>query len=163
MLNRHFGAVPEVIPLRYDRSPTSCEASVSFYFLIPKWNTTIYQQCVALRSCCLHRRRMLSAQILPGLFQTIGPISHGRPFCGLQGGFSVEMRNLPAGVFGLQHGPARQEGGLIIPVRPDVVRNLRDRRSNKMGSCGFMAPKLIIRCARLLPMLYFFRKTKGML
>ncbi len=29
-----------------------------------------------------------------------------------------------------------------------------------MGSCRFMGPKLIVRCAKLLPMLYFFRKTK---
>ena len=80
MLNRHFGAVPEVIPLRYDRSPTSCEASVSFCQTIPELNTTIYQQCDAPRPCRPHRHKMISAQILPGLFQTIGPISHGRPF-----------------------------------------------------------------------------------
>ena len=87
LLNRQPGAVPEVIPLRYDRSPTSCEASVSFYFLIPKWNKAIYQQCAAPRPCCLHRLRTLSAQILPGLFQTIGPISHGRPFLRPSGRF----------------------------------------------------------------------------
>ncbi len=87
LLNRHFGTVPEVIPLRYDRSPTSCEASVSFYFLIPKWNKAIYQQCAAPRPCCPHRRRMLSAQIFPGSFRTIGPISHGRPFLRPSGRF----------------------------------------------------------------------------
>ena len=80
MLNRRFGAVPEATPLKYDRSPTSCEASVSFYFLIPKWNKAIYQQCDAPRLCRPHRHKMLSAQILPGLFRTIGPLSHGRPF-----------------------------------------------------------------------------------
>ena len=51
------------------------------------------------------------------------------------------MRNLPAGVFGLLHGPARQEGGLIIPARPDVVRNLRDGWSNKNGVMWIHGPK----------------------
>lgn len=86
-IDRHPGAVPEVIPLRYDRSPTSCEASVSFYSLIPKWNTAIYQQCAAPRPCCPRRHRMLSAQILPVLFQTIDPISHGRPILRPSGRF----------------------------------------------------------------------------
>ena len=62
-------------------------------------------------------------------------------FCGLQGGFGIGMRNLPAGVFGLLHGPARQEGGLIIPMRPDVVRNLRYRRGNKNGLMWIHGPK----------------------
>ena len=120
-------------------------------------NVSLYDLAVFIDAECYRPRSFRGSSKPSARFLTAGL------FCGLQGGFSVEMRNLPAGVFGLQHGPARQEGGLIIPVRPDVVRNLRDRRSNKMGSCGFMAPKLIIRCARLLPMLYFFRKTKGML
>lgn len=51
------------------------------------------------------------------------------------------MRNLPAGVFGLLHGSARQEGGLIIPARPDVVRNLRDGWSNKNGVMWIHGPK----------------------
>ena len=68
-----------MMPVRYDRSPTSSEASVSFYFLIPKWNKAIYQQCAAPRSCCPHRHRMLSAQILPGRFRTIGLPSDGKP------------------------------------------------------------------------------------
>ena len=54
-------------------------------------------------------------------------------FCGLQSGFGIGMRNLPAGVFGLLYGPARQEGGLIIPARPDVIRNIRYRRGNNNG------------------------------
>ena len=62
-------------------------------------------------------------------------------FCGLQGGFSIGMRNLPASVFGLLHGPARQEGGLLIPTRPDVVRNLRYRRGNKKGLMWIHGPK----------------------
>ena len=62
-------------------------------------------------------------------------------FCGLQGGFGIGMRNLPAGVFGLLHGPARQEGGLIIPTRPDVVRNLSDGRGNKNGVMWIHGPK----------------------
>ena len=82
-----IGIVPEVIPLRYDRSPTSCEASVSFRFLIPKWNTATCQQRDFLLPSRPHRRKMLSAQILPGLFRTIGPPSHGRPFLRPSGHF----------------------------------------------------------------------------
>ena len=77
-----------MIPLRYDRSPTSCEASVSFCQTIPELNTTIYQQCDAPRPCRPNRHKMISAQILPGLFQTCGsvfsasglPSSSGRAF-----------------------------------------------------------------------------------
>ncbi len=51
------------------------------------------------------------------------------------------MRNLPAGVFGPLYGPGRKEGGLIIPARPDVVRNLRYRRGNKKGLMWIHGPK----------------------
>ena len=37
--------------------------------------------------------------------------------------------------------PARQEGGLIIPTRPDVVRNLRYWRGNKNGFMWIHGPK----------------------
>ena len=51
--------------------------------------------------------------------------------CGLKGAFGIGMRNLPAGVFGPLYGPGRKEGGLIIPARPDVVRNLCYRGGQK--------------------------------
>ena len=54
-------------------------------------------------------------------------------FCGLQGSFGIGMRNLPASVFGLLHGPARHKIRLIVLARPDVIRHLSYRRRKKYG------------------------------
>ena len=62
-------------------------------------------------------------------------------FRGLQGGFGIGMRNLPAGVLGLLYGPPRKEGGLVMARRPDVVRDLRDGRGNKNGVMWIHAPE----------------------
>ena len=82
-------------------------------------------------------------------------------FCGLQSGFGIGMRNLPAGVFGLLHGPARQESGLIIPTRPDVVRNLRDGWSNKNGVMWIHGPKTNHQMCQTVADALFLPEDKG--
>ena len=82
-------------------------------------------------------------------------------FCSPQGGFGIGMRNLPAGVFGLLHGPARQEGGLIISARPDVVRNLRYRRGNKNGLMWIHGPKANHQMCQTVADALFLPEDKG--
>ncbi len=82
-------------------------------------------------------------------------------FCGLQGSFGIGMRNLPAGVFGPLYGPGRKEGGLIIPARPDVVRNLRDRRSNKNGVMWIHGPKTNHQMCQTVADALFLPEDKG--
>ena len=78
-------------------------------------------------------------QELGGISLTGGPaepsgrIGTASPFGRLQGTFSVGMRNPPALLFGLLYGLTRQEARLIVLAGPDVIRNLRDGRSNKNG------------------------------
>lgn len=62
-------------------------------------------------------------------------------FRGLQRALGVGMRNSSANVFTLRHGPARQEARLIILSGPDVVRNLRNGRSNNNGFLLIHSPK----------------------
>ena len=38
-----------------------------------------------------------------------------------------------------------------VPVRPDVIRDLRYRRDKKWESWVFMAPKIADACAKVLP------------
>ena len=71
------------------------------------------------------------------------------------------MRNLPAGVFGLLHWPSRQEGGLIIPTRPDVVRNLRYRRGNKNGLMWIHGPKVNRQMCQTVADALFLPENKG--
>ena len=88
----------------------------------------------------------------PFIDQKLGPTGGAAPepsaratpagaFCGLQGALGIGMRNPSALLFGLLYGPARQEGGLIIPPGPNIVRNLRDGRSNKNGFLWIHGPK----------------------
>lgn len=98
-------------------------------------NVPLYDLAVLIDTECYRPRTFRGASEPSAHLLTAGF------FCGLQGGFGVWMRNLPAGVFGLLHGPARQEGGLIISARPDVIRNLRDGRGNKNGVMWIHGPK----------------------
>ena len=82
-------------------------------------------------------------------------------FYRLQGTFGIGVGNLPAGVFGLLHGPARQEGGLIIPTRPDVVRNLRYRRGNKNGLMWIHGPKANHQMCQTVAEALFLPEDKG--
>lgn len=142
---RNFDYLREIEPLRdlrvyceaaeaecrskYDVSAQSLPSALSAH------DVTLHDFAVLIDTECYRPRSFRGPSEPAACLLTAGL------FCGLQSGFGIGMRNLPAGSFRLLHGPARQEGGLIIPTRPDVVRNLRYRRGNKNGLMWIHGPK----------------------
>ena len=73
-----------------------------------------------------------------GSAEPSGRICTAGPFRRPQGTFGVGMRNPPPLLFGLPYGLTRQEARLIVLAGPDVIRNLRDGRSNILHKIIFV-------------------------